>query len=181
MLASLRRCGRDAPIDYCPEVKKGSELTPKETESGSCRVNVPVCLAEPEESALQQLQLRPEGSMGRTTQQGSRVRRPLSARANWSLRPGLTPTFLWRNTYTCMELLWEESSIKTPEIKEASVVLPDRVEISQASIATISHLHRTSPTVPPTVTVELDSRKRSEGLYHFRRFNTAYYHSHFQF
>lgn len=38
-------------------------------------------------------------------------------------------------------------------------MLPDRVEISQASIAAISHLHRTSSTVPPTVTVELDSRK----------------------
>lgn len=38
-------------------------------------------------------------------------------------------------------------------------MLPDRVEISQASIATISHLLRTSPTVPPTVTAELDSRK----------------------
>lgn len=38
-------------------------------------------------------------------------------------------------------------------------MLLGRVEISQASIATISHLRRTSPTVPPTVTVELDSRK----------------------
>lgn len=71
----------------CPEVERRSELTPKETESGSCRVIVPVCLEEPEESTLHQLQLRPEGLMGRTTQQGSRVRRPLSARANWSLRP----------------------------------------------------------------------------------------------
>lgn len=153
----------------CPEVKRRSELTPKETESGSCRVNVPVCLAESEESTLHQLQLRPEGLMGRTTQQGSRVRRPLSARANWSLRPGLTPSSLWRNTYTCMELLWEESSIKMPEIKEVSVVLLDQVEISQTSIATISHLQCTSPTVPPTVTVELGSRKD-----HFRHLNTAY-------
>lgn len=46
-----------------------------------------------------------------------------------------------------------------PQIKEVSVVLLDRVEISQTSIATISHLQRTSPTVPPTVTVELGSRK----------------------
>lgn len=159
----------------CPEVKRRSELTPKETESGSCRVNVPVCLAEPEESTLHQLQPRPEGLMGRTTRQGSRVRRPLSARANWSLWPGLTPSSLWRNTYTCMELLWEESSIKMPEIKEVSVVLLDQVEISQTSIATISHLQHTSPTVPPTVTVELGSRSsRSEGLDHSRRFNTAY-------
>lgn len=41
------------------------ELTPTETESGSCGVNVPVCLAEPEESALHQLQLRPEGVNGK--------------------------------------------------------------------------------------------------------------------
>lgn len=91
----------------CPEVKRRTELTPKETESGSCRVIVPACLEEPEESTLHQLQLRPEGLMGRTTQQGSRVRRPISARANWSLRPGLTPSSLRRDTYTCMELLWE--------------------------------------------------------------------------
>lgn len=46
-----------------------------------------------------------------------------------------------------------------PQIKEVSVVLLDRVEISQTPIATISHLQRASPTVPPTVTVELGSRK----------------------
>ncbi|CAG08961.1 unnamed protein product [Tetraodon nigroviridis] len=61
--------------------------------------------AQPEESTLHQLQLRPEGLMGRATRQGSKVRRPLSARANWSLWPGLTPSSLWRNTYTCMEQL----------------------------------------------------------------------------
>lgn len=105
----LLQYGDDEPIDSVQskarEVNTRSRLTPKETESGSCRVNVAVCLAEPEERTLHQLQLRPKGLMGKTTQQGSRVRRPLSARANWSLRPELTPTFLWRNTYTCMELL----------------------------------------------------------------------------
>lgn len=45
--------------------------------------------------------------MDRTTQQGSKVRRPLSARANWSLQPELTPTSLWRNTYTCMKAQWQ--------------------------------------------------------------------------
>lgn len=38
-------------------------------------------------------------------------------------------------------------------------MLLDRVGISQTSIATISHLQPTSPTIPPTVTVELGSRK----------------------
>lgn len=91
----------------------GSEDSHKETESGSRRVNAAVCLAAPQERMLHQLQLRPEGLMDKATQQGSRVRRPLCTRANWSLRPEFTPTFLRRNTYTCMELLWQESSIKS--------------------------------------------------------------------
>lgn len=117
----------------------------KETESGSCRVNVAVCWAAPEERILHQLQLRPKGLMDRTTQQGSRVRRPLSARANWSLRPEFTPTLLWRNTYTCMDLLRQESSIK----------IPDQGGLRWASVVTISTLHRTFSPVPPTVTVWL--------------------------
>lgn len=88
--------------------------TPKETESRSCGVNVAVCLAALEERTLHQLQLRPKRLMGKTAQQESEVRRPHSARANWSLWPELTPTSLWRNTYTCMEQLWQESSIKHP-------------------------------------------------------------------
>lgn len=109
MLLLLLQCRDDGPIESmqskAQEVNTRSGLTPEETESGSCGVNVAVCLAEPEERALHQLPLSPKGLMGKTTQQGSRVRRPHSARANWSLRPELTPTFLWRNTYTCMELL----------------------------------------------------------------------------
>lgn len=109
--------GDDDPIQSVriksAEVTVRCRLTPKETESWSYRVNVAVCLAALEERTLHQLQLRPKRLMGKTAQQESRVRRPLSARANWSLWPELTPTSLWRNTYTCMEQLWQESSIKS--------------------------------------------------------------------
>ena len=56
----------------------GIEERDKETENGSCRVNVAVCLAPPEERMLHQLQLRPKGLMDKAAQRGSRVRRPLS-------------------------------------------------------------------------------------------------------
>lgn len=134
-----------------------TEQRGKETESGSYRVNVAVCLAEAEERVLHQLQLGSKGSMDKTTQQGSKVRRPLSARANWSLRPELTPTFLWRNTYTCMKRLSDRGLPSKAPIKEASVVLCTVMEISQAFVVTISSLARTSPPAPPTVTARLDA------------------------
>lgn len=43
---------------------QGSEEQDKVTESGSCRVNVAVCLAAPEERMLHQLQLSPKGLIG---------------------------------------------------------------------------------------------------------------------
>lgn len=111
------------------EVTVRCRLTPKETESWSCRVNVAVCLAALEERALHQLQLRPKRLMGKTAQQESEVRRPLSARANWSLWPELTPTSLWRNTYTCMERLWQESSIKSPDQWSRRLLLWSRTSV----------------------------------------------------
>lgn len=104
-------CGRSTwAVSWCT---RKIEEWDNETESGSCRVNVAVCWAAPEERILHQLQLRPKGLMDKTTQQGSRVRRPLSARTNWSLQTRVYS--LWRNTYTCMELLWQKSSIKSPD------------------------------------------------------------------
>lgn len=72
---------------------QGTERRDKETESGSCGLNLAVCLAVPEEWVLHQLQLGRKGLMDKTAQQGSRVRRPLSARANWSVRTEFKPTF----------------------------------------------------------------------------------------
>lgn len=134
----MGKCSRCGPkLERSP---RGASLTPKETESRRYGVNVAVCLAEPEEKTLHQLQLRPKRLMGKATQQGPRVRRPLSARANWSLWPELTRTPLWRNTYTCMEPLWQESSIKSPKWSRRPLLCSRTVmEISQASVAVHCH------------------------------------------
>lgn len=133
------------------EVTKRCRITPKETESWSCRVNVAVCLAALEERTLHQLQLRSKRLMGKTAQQESEVRRPLSARANWSLWPELTPTFLWRNTYTCMEQLWQQSSIKCPTSDQGGFCCAPGHQSVLCGPA--------SPPEPPTVTAGLGSWK----------------------
>lgn len=147
--------GDDDPIQSVwiksAEVTVRCRLTPKETESRSCRVNVAVCLAALEERTLHQLQLRPKRLMGKTAQQESRVRRPLSARANWSLWPELTPTSLWRNTYTCMEQLWQESSIKSPTNDQGGLCC----DPGDQSVL----CGRASPPEPPTVTAGQGSGK----------------------
>lgn len=168
----------------CLEVERRSELTPKETESGSCRVNVPVYLAEPEESTLHQLQLRPEGLMGRATRQGSRVRRPLSARANWSLRPGLTLQALCGETHPHAWSCSERSlPSKCPRSRRSLLCSWSRDQ---------SDFHSNSQ--PPSTfiadsTTYGDSwagqrrrkeEKRAEGVDHSRHFNPADQHSHFQ-
>lgn len=137
-MVKMGKCSRCGP--KLERSRRGAGLTPKETESRRRGVNVAVCLAEPEERTLHQLQLRPKRLMGKATQQGPRVRRPLSARANWSLWPELTPTPLWRNTYTCMELLWQESSVKSPKWSRRPLLCSRTVmEISQASVAVHRH------------------------------------------
>lgn len=116
---------RPLEVNTRRELTRGRiEATDKETESGSCSVNVAVCLAVSEERTLHQLQLRPKGLMDKTTQQGSRVRRPLSARANWSLRPEFTPTFygeIHTHVWSCSALtgVFHQKAL----IKESSVVL----------------------------------------------------------
>lgn len=118
------------------EERAGAEGKDKETESGNCRVNVAVCLAVLKERLLHQLQLRPKGLMDRTTQQGSRVRRPLSARANWSLRPGFTPTFygeIHTHVWSC-----SDGSLPSKPLMKASSVRPRR----QQSEAFAVHRHR---------------------------------------
>lgn len=152
----------------------------KETESGSRGVNVAVCLAEPEERMLHQLQLRPEGLMGKTTQQGSRVRRPLSARANWSLRPALTPTVQhFANIHMYGTALTGVFHQKPPD-QEGLCCAPTQPWRSvRRSVLTISHLRRTSPPAPPTVTARPDSGKDRRLLIsmYFSQFNTVHQHS----
>ncbi|KAJ7995582.1 hypothetical protein DPEC_G00246080 [Dallia pectoralis] len=119
---------------------RGTEGRDKGTESGSGRVNVAACLAVPVEWVLHQLQLGPKGLMDKTAQQGSRVRRPLSTRANWPQRrefrhTGWPSVAEYIHMYTAA--LIDESSIKALDLSERmsfSVVLlfSDRPGLEQS-------------------------------------------------